>query len=208
VTNTQVRRNPNLAPPKEIPVAPKSRRPSLSRAESEDRLIIAAIELLRTQNAAEISVRQIAQLADVNHGLIHSYFGSKANLFAKVAKRLIDIVIQQVLTRENMTTKPLSSEAKLVVNIGIWMLTTGESPAKMGIDGAVVKALTENFVTIDGVSPDSAETLSFIALAIICAGQIVPMLGIDVGNTNFETVNKTWRHMVMLLAANPIQSAI
>jgi AcrR family transcriptional regulator len=69
--NTQVRRNINLALPREIPVAPKSRRPSLSRADSEDRLINAAIKLLHTQNAAEISVRQIAQLADVNHGLIH-----------------------------------------------------------------------------------------------------------------------------------------
>jgi hypothetical protein len=29
---------------------------------------------------------------------------------------------------------------KLVVNIGIWMLTTGESPTKMGIDGTVMKA--------------------------------------------------------------------
>jgi AcrR family transcriptional regulator len=205
--NTQVRRNINLALPREIPIAPKSRRPSLSRSDSEDRLINAAIKLLHTQNAAEISVRQIAQLADVNHGLIHSYFGSKANLFAKVARRLLDVVVQQVVTRENIASDPLSLEAKLVVNIGIWMLTTGESPTKMGIDGTVMKALTGNFVKVDGVSADSAETLSFIALAIICAGQIVPMLGVDIGQTNFETVNKTWRHMVMLLAANPIQSA-
>ncbi len=205
--NTQVRQKTSFVPASKSPVAPKSRRPSLSRAESEDRLIKAAIELLQTQNAAEISVRQIAQVADVNHGLIHSYFGSKANLFAKVAKRLIDIVIEQVVTRENMTSDPLSLEAKLVVNIGIWMLTTGESPKTMGIDGTVMKALTGNFEKVDGVSADSAGILSFIALSIICAGQIVPMLGVDVGEANFETVNKTWRHMVMLLAANPIQSA-
>lgn len=205
--NTQVRQNTSFVPTSKSPVAPKSRRPSLSRAESEDRLIKAAIELLKTQNAAEISVRQIAQVADVNHGLIHSYFGSKANLFAKVAKRLIVIVIEQVVTRENMTSDPLSLEAKLVVNIGIWMLTTGESPKTMGIDGTVMKALTGNFEKVDGVSADSAGILSFIALSIVCAGQIVPMLGVDVGEANFETVNRTWRHMVMLLAANPIQSA-
>ena len=204
--NTQVRQKTSFVPASKSPVAPKRRRPSLSRAESEDRLIKAAIELLKTQNAAEISVRQIAQVADVNHGLIHSYFGSKANLFAKVAKRLIDIVIEQIVTRENMTSDPLSLEAKLVVNIGIWMLTTGESPKTMGIDGTVMKALTGNFEKVDGVSADSAGILSFIALSIICAGQIVPMLGVDVGEANFETVNKTWRHMVMLLAANPIQS--
>ena len=205
--NTQVRQKTSFVPASKSPVAPKSRRPSLSRAESEDRLIKAAIELLKTQNASEISVRQVAQVADVNHGLIHSYFGSKANLFAKVAKRLIDTVIEQVVTRENMSSDPLSLEAKLVVNIGIWMLTTGESPAKMGVDGTVMKALTGNFEKVDGVSPDSAGILSFIALSIICAGQIVPMLGVDIGEANFETVNKTWRHMVMLLAANPIQSA-
>ena len=204
--NTQVRQKTSFVPASKSPVAPKSRRPSLSRAESEDRLIKAAIELLKTQNAAEISVRQVAQVADVNHGLIHSYFGSKANLFAKVARRLIDTVIEQVVTRENMTSDPLSLEAKLVVNIGIWMLTTGESPKMMGVDGSILRVISDNFCKSDGISPDCAETLAFIAISMICAGQMVPLLGLPIGDVNFESVHKTWRHMVMLLAANPIQS--
>jgi AcrR family transcriptional regulator len=205
--NTQLSRKTDFVSPSKSPIAPKRRRPSLSRAESEDRLITAAIELLKTQNAAEISVRQIAQLADVNHGLIHSYFGSKANLFAQVGSKLLEIVTQQILTRSTIGTTPLSVEAKLFVNIGIWMLTTGESPKMMGVDGSILRVISDNFSNNDGVSPDSAETLAFIAISMICAGQMVPLLGLPIGDVNFESVHKTWRHMVMLLAANPIQSA-
>jgi AcrR family transcriptional regulator len=205
--NTQLSRKTDFVSPSKSPIAPKRRRPSLSRAESEDRLITAAIELLKTQNAAEISVRQIAQVADVNHGLIHSYFGSKANLFAQVGSKLLEIVTQQILTRSTIGTTPLSVEAKLFVNIGIWMLTTGESPKMMGVDGSILRVISDNFSNNDGVSPDSAETLAFIAISMICAGQMVPLLGLPIGDVNFESVHKTWRHMVMLLAANPIQSA-
>jgi len=204
--NTQLRQTTGTSLPSKNPAAPKSRRPSLSRAESEDRLITAAIELLKIQNAAEISVRQIAQLADVNHGLIHSYFGSKANLFAKVGSRLLGIVNEQIITRSTIGDTPLSVEAKLFVNIGIWMLTTGESPKTMGVDGTILRVVTENFTNSDGVAPESAETLAFIAISMICAGQMVPLLGLPIGDVNFESVHKTWRHMVMLLAANPIQS--
>jgi hypothetical protein len=205
--NTQLSRKTDFVPLSKSPVAPKSRRPSLSRAESEDRLITAAIDLLKTQNAAEISVRQVAQVADVNHGLIHSYFGSKANLFAQVGSRLFDIVVQQIVTRSTIGTTPLSMEAKMFVNIGIWMLTTGESPKKTGVDGTILNVVKENFVKSDGIAPESAETLAFIAISMICAGQMVPLLGLPIGDVNFESVHKTWRHMVMLLAANPIQSA-
>ena len=204
--NTQLSSRTDFALHNKNPVVPKKRRPSLSRAESEDRLIAAAIELLKKKNAAEISVRQIAQLADVNHGLIHSYFGSKANLFAKVASKLLDIVTQQLVTRSTIVSTPLSVEAKLFVNIGIWMLTTGESLKKTGVDGSIMKLLTENFSNSDGVSSDSAETLAFIAVSMICAGQMVPLLGLPIGDVNFESVHRTWRHMVMLLAANPIES--
>lgn len=205
--NTQVRQKTSFVPASKSPAAPKSRRPSLSRADSEDRLITAAIDLLKTQNAAEISVRQIAQVADVNHGLIHSYFGSKANLFAKAGSRLLGIVMEQIVLRSTIGDTPLSVEAKMFVNIGIWMLTTGESPKTMGVDGTVLKVVKDNFTEKDGVAAESAETLAFIAISMICAGQMVPLLGLPIGDVNFESVHKTWRHMVMLLAANPIQSA-
>jgi hypothetical protein len=125
-------------------------------------------------------------------------------LFAKVANRLLDAVVQQVAEQHNIIGNSLTSEMKSILNIGIWMLTSGESPSKMGIDGSLMKVLTGNFVKIDGVSGDSAEILSFITLSIICAGQIVPMLGIDVGQANFESVNRLWRHLVKLLADTPI----
>ncbi len=45
-----------------------------------DALVEATIELIVSKGMA-ISVREIAAKADVNHGLIHTYFGSKDGLF-------------------------------------------------------------------------------------------------------------------------------
>lgn len=50
-------------------------------------LIRAAIELLDRRSAADISVKDIAGRAGVNHGLVHRYFGSKEGLFREAFRR-------------------------------------------------------------------------------------------------------------------------
>jgi len=56
------------------------------RGEHEVRasLIGAAIELFAERGPSAVSVRQIAEAAGVNHGLVHHYFGSKDGLITAV----------------------------------------------------------------------------------------------------------------------------
>lgn len=54
------------------------------REASERALIDAAIELFAEHGVRAVSVRAIAKLADVNHGLVHHYFGSKSGLVKAV----------------------------------------------------------------------------------------------------------------------------
>jgi AcrR family transcriptional regulator len=58
------------------------------REASERALIDAAIELFAEHGVRAVSVRSIAKLADVNHGLVHHYFGSKAGLVTAVLDEL------------------------------------------------------------------------------------------------------------------------
>lgn len=50
-------------------------------------LIAALLRLLEGRGAGEISVRDVAAEAGVNHGLVHHYFGSKEGLIREAAAR-------------------------------------------------------------------------------------------------------------------------
>lgn len=56
----------------------------------EDALIAAAAELLGEVGPRAVSVRTIAERAGVNHGLVHHYFGGKAELLRAAMARLVE----------------------------------------------------------------------------------------------------------------------
>lgn len=53
-----------------------------------DALLRAAAELFSQQGVRATTVRQVARLAGVNHGLVHHYFGSKRALLEATLERL------------------------------------------------------------------------------------------------------------------------
>lgn len=65
-----------------------SRRRSRERVEND--LITAAADLLGEVGPRALSVRMIAERAGVNHGLIHHYFGGKAELLRAAMERLVE----------------------------------------------------------------------------------------------------------------------
>lgn len=60
------------------------------RDEVVEALIRSATELLSERGINEVSVRDIARHAGVNHGLVHRHFGSKMGLIKAVYDRLLD----------------------------------------------------------------------------------------------------------------------
>jgi AcrR family transcriptional regulator len=56
---------------------PTKRRSPITREEGEKRMIDAAIDLIRERPFSEVGVRDIAKRADINHGFVHVWFGSK-----------------------------------------------------------------------------------------------------------------------------------
>ncbi len=60
-------------------------RPS-GRDEVREALVAAGLELVTT-NGLQFSIRDVADLAQVNHGLVHRHFGSKAGLVEAILER-------------------------------------------------------------------------------------------------------------------------
>jgi len=63
-------------------------------------LIDAATELFVGRGPARVTVREIAAVADVNHGLVHHYFGTKDGLLRAVLDRLANRAAAEMVDRE------------------------------------------------------------------------------------------------------------
>ena len=90
----------------------------------------AATELFAQKAPSQVSVREIAAHADVNHGLIHRHFGSKKNLIAEVIQAN-DAKLSEVLDGE-------SSFMENFVNVAVMAFQDRRYvriPANLVIDG-------------------------------------------------------------------------
>lgn len=104
--------------------APSPRRRSpISRADGEKRLITATLELCRERPFGDVSVRDIAARADVNHGFVHRWFGSKADLVLAATGVLIDEIAPRVMTGEVRTTGLRSPDVILLIRLLAWLQT-------------------------------------------------------------------------------------
>lgn len=65
--------------------------------ETKEKILVGARTCLLTEGAAETSVKAIARTAGVNHGLVHHYFESKADLMLAVMKRERETLEERLL---------------------------------------------------------------------------------------------------------------
>lgn len=86
-------------------------RSTRSRVDSEERLIVAAGELISEVGPRALSVRGVAERAGVNHGLVHHYFGGKDGLLQAAMTRLVEE--HAVFAREQSHGNPMPAPLAL-----------------------------------------------------------------------------------------------
>lgn len=75
----------------------KGTKPKRSRAETEQRLIDVALELIRKNGVlAGLNLRQVAEGAGVNRGNIYHYFGSRQELLRAAINRQFDAFVNSL----------------------------------------------------------------------------------------------------------------
>src|SRR6185503_21031923 len=72
------------------------------RAEIIDAILKATEQLLPRHNPAEISLREIAEAANVNYSLIHRYFGTKESVIMAAHERILDRIGEQFSTVDRL----------------------------------------------------------------------------------------------------------
>lgn len=76
-------------------------------------VLVAAERLFAEQGFAATSMRDISQASGVSHPLIHHHFGSKAELYAAVKRRLVEDYARRFPNAAKAANRPLNIRAEL-----------------------------------------------------------------------------------------------
>jgi AcrR family transcriptional regulator len=184
--------------------APKRRSP-ISRAEGERRLIQAAKQLIREKPFSEVGVRDIALLADVNHGFVHTWFGGKNELLLAVVRDQL-LALAEAVPLAAPGTPAINffdSEVISMVRLVLWLDLEGVDTSGMFSNMPILEALTTRYIEIEKIDPSIARDAAIQAISIgLGAGTFGPILGLTDMST-IGPVMKLWRHIVGLLAEHP-----
>ena len=155
-----------------------------------------------------MGVREIAALADVNHGFVHTWFGSKNDLLIRVVSQLLAGMVTKVEDTEPgvQVLNPLDPDVRLAVRLLIWLELEGVDAWGILEKLPIVQALADRYVAVEGLTPQDAQPAAIQAVAVgIAASTFSRVLSQDSdGATNAITdVFILWRHILGLLAQHP-----
>ncbi|MDB4194536.1 TetR/AcrR family transcriptional regulator [Gammaproteobacteria bacterium] len=144
------------------------------RKNVEKRLIDSAAELLSSLGPNQLSIRDIALHAGVNHAQIHHYFGGKQGLLEATYKQLAFTHMQQ-LERRNINVmdlgdEPLSDVTDNYFNALIRAVLDGKMDLLMAQSDSglsMSKKTLSDLTKLRGASKPSAEEKAAVALVMV-----------------------------------------
>jgi AcrR family transcriptional regulator len=184
---------------------PPKRRSPITRAEGERRLIDAANQLTQDRPISEVGVREIAALADVNAGFVHTWFGSKNDLIVAVVKQQISELAESAVRAAPGTAALNFKDPKMisVVRLLLWLHLEGVQIKDLFYNKIILEVMTQRFIEVEKLDPEIAREAATIAISIgLAIGSFAPMLEMT-GVTDIQPVLKLWRHILSLLAKYP-----
>jgi AcrR family transcriptional regulator len=186
---------------------PKKRRSPITRAEGERRLIEAAYQLTQDRPISEVGVREIATLADVNAGFVHTWFGSKNDLLIAVVKQQIAELAADAVRAAPGTAALNFEDPKMVstIRLLLWLHLEGVPIQNLFYNKIILDTLTKRFIEIENLDSKIAREAATIAISMgLAIGSFAPMLEMT-GVTDIQPVMDLWRHILSLLAKYPPQ---
>jgi AcrR family transcriptional regulator len=190
-----------------VKIAPAKRRSPITRAEGERRLIDAAAQLTQDRPISEVGVREIATLADVNAGFVHTWFGSKNELLIAVVKQQISELADDAVRAAPGTAALNFENPKMTstIRLLLWLHLEGVEIQNLFYNKIILDTLTKRFIEIENLDPKIAREAATIAISMgLAIGSFAPMLEMT-GITDIQPVMNLWRHILTLLAKYPPQ---
>jgi AcrR family transcriptional regulator len=152
-------------------------------------------------------VRDIAALADVNHGFVHTWFGSKNDLLLAVVRRQFLELAKTVQQAEpgQPAISFFDPNVVVVVRLVLWLNLEGVDTSGLFNDMPILEALTARYIDIEKIDPAIAKQAAIQAISIgLGTGTFAPILGME-KPSDIVPVMALWRHIIGLLAKYPTE---
>lgn len=194
----------NVPPTKKTTVKTKRRSP-ITRAEGERRLIDASIQLLLEKPFKDVGVRDIALRADVNHGFVHTWFGSKEDLFIAALKEVLTTLSERVSAMPNaqMLKVPFDPYTQLAIKLTTWLKLEGVDLKTAFPTHPVNDALADRYENQLGMRSDVAVTAARQAVSFIMAAVMFGDMFDVEGPDDLAQMLEQWSYTVGLLVKYP-----
>jgi AcrR family transcriptional regulator len=152
-----------------------------------------------------VGVRDIAAVADVNHGFVHTWFGSKNDLLIAATRRLVEQAAANVanVPPGQQAINPFEPDIQLAIRLSIWLDLEGTNARDLLKEMPIITALTQRFIDVEGISPAIAQLAAVQATAIgIGVVTFAPLIDVD-DPARVAEIFTLWRHNLGLLAKYP-----
>lgn len=193
-------------PKKKTPITTSAKRRSpISRDEGEKRLKNAVRKLISERPFTEVGVRDIAAEADVNHGFVHTWFGSKNDLFLAVLR---DLMVEVAARTESSpagepAVRPFDDAVQMALRLVMFLKLEGVSFGSLFDDPIVINAFAHRYETVEGMDRHTARVA---AQQVVALGAAIVLFGDVIGvksNDDIAALLSQWRHVLGLLAKYP-----
>lgn len=169
----------------------RTRKLPIGRDEVRPAIVSAARELFAAHGYAAVSVRDIAEHARVNHGLVHRHFGSKDAVLHAVLQGMFEDV--GAIARADLDPKspdfverlyPLASARKQDWQILMRAVLDGFDFQKASFEFPITTAVVDHVAARRGTRNESARTIAGAVIAgglgwLLLETYLAPVLSLD-----------------------------
>jgi AcrR family transcriptional regulator len=182
------------------------RRSPISRQEGERRMVAAATSLLRAQPFSTVGVRDIAALADVNQGFIHTWFGSQHHLYLRVVQELFASMLEPMERQPSdaVALNPFDADVQFAVRLLFWLDLEGvDTSSVIPQLNLLMDGFSRRLISSVGIDAHTAEAITMQGSAIgLGTAAFGHLIGAD-DAVRFAHTTSVWRHQLELLAKHP-----
>lgn len=170
-----------------------------SRDEVEKRLINTTLDLLLTRAPDDLTVREIARLAQCHHPNISNYFGNKAGLFATAYPLAVESIGTDILPQSFISPSP---EIVRLVRLTAWLEANFEEFFSDRVERPLFTALTAVYTKRFKINEGDAALLAQRLAALMMAAVLHPS-AIALKSEQFPAHFALEVRLAQLLATHP-----
>lgn len=182
----------------------QKRRPRTSREVGRKRFIDAALQLLHEVPFSQVSVRDISRVADMNQGLIHTWFGSQHQLYLSAIEQLVDEKLLDFIAQPlpSSTEYLFTPDVRFAIRLAMWLDLEGTDVSSIFQKVSLLLEVFAKRLSSEGIDAETSRYMAHQAAGMVLGiGSFGHLLGFG-ESLKLEKFVDVWRRQARLMGEN------